>query len=154
MIAQKLTATAAPLLGVSGDDDGRHKFYLELKEAKFGTAALLALSTDDLLRQDYKQEIISVSGGIKVGFSSSVLPLRLLLGRQSGTELDASMASFTSAHGVDLSIMTNMDVVKKERLMLLHCSDASLRDALVAHLEAHAEQTAICLLYTSPSPRD
>ena len=146
-IANELLAVCAESLGLpqqagadvsaeSAIEASRAHFFNELLEVKADTKLLLAFPTADLLRQDYKEEVLGADGAARVGVGSVVLPLPALLARQSGSLLQAECAAFAAGRHLDLLLMMAVDLPQKQRYLLLHCADAALRTRALSAMEA------------------
>ena len=156
-VADSLLATCAPSLGLASDASGRAVFFEELLNVKTDQSMLLAFATRDLLRQDYKEEVMALraapgcaegsegdgAGGeggggtvATVGVGSVTVPLPTLIARQPISELQAQCAAYAAERSLDVLILMAVDLEARQRYLLLHCADASLRARALAAMEA------------------
>lgn len=134
--SEALLPHAAPLLGVSADVAGRTAFFDELIRVKADISLLSRFPTADLLRQDYKEEAIAAGvGSVRVGVGSVVLPLPLLLSRQPLADLAADFEAYAQARQLRLLLLMSVDLPARQRYLLLHCTEAALREEVLRVLE-------------------
>ena len=136
-IADELFAAAATYLECDPSLEGRHAFFDELLAVKTDTALLGAFSTRDLLRQDYKEEVVALPPAdaqgaeqappttLRVGVGSVTLPLPALLARESGDSLAADCAAFAAERGLDLLLLLSVDLNARQRYVLVHAASGS-----------------------------
>ena len=152
-VADSLLARCAPSLGLAGaPGDARAAFFDELLAVKADQSLLLAFPTADLLRQDYKEEVMPLSSppagaaahpaAPRVGVGSIVLPLPELLARQPPAELAAECAAYAHEKSLDVLILMSVDMGRKQRYLLLHCPEPALRARVLEAMDVGDVQLA------------
>ena len=149
-IASELLSSCYSPLGLQGPPEAVESvasvckpFFDELLAVKTDQAMLRAFPTRDLLRQDYKEEVMKLSGsddaacvdGVNVGVASITMPLPDLLNRQPRSELVAACAAYATERKLDLLILMAVDLSVRQRYILMQCGDEALRTRALAAMD-------------------